>query len=51
MTKKVVLSFMLLCSILGLSAQILKPVTWSFSNKQVSDTEFNLILTANIDNT
>ncbi len=51
MTKKVVLSFLLLCCVLGLSAQILKPVKWSFSNKQISDTEFELILTANIDNT
>lgn len=51
MTKKIVLSFMLLCSVLGLSAEIQKPVTWSFSNKQVSDTEFNLILTANVENT
>ena len=51
MTKKVVLSFLLLYCVLGMSAEIQKPVTWSFSNKQVSDTEFNLILTANIDNT
>jgi len=50
MTKKIVLSFLFLCSVLGMSAQILKPVTWSFSNKQVSDTEFDLVLTANIDN-
>ena len=50
MTKKVVLSFLLLYCVLGMSAEIQKPVTWSFSNKQVSDTEFNLILTANIDN-
>jgi len=50
MTKKVVLSFLLLCCVLGLSAEIQKPVTWSFSSKQVSDTEFDLILTAGIDN-
>ena len=50
MTKKVVLSFLLLCCVLGMSAEIQKPVTWSFSNKQVSDTEFDLILTASIDN-
>lgn len=50
MTKKVVLSFLLLCCVLGMSAEIQKPVTWSFSNKQVSETEFDLVLTANIDN-
>ena len=50
MTKKVVLSFLFLCCVLGMSAEIQKPVTWSFSNKQVSDTEFDLILTASIDN-
>jgi thiol:disulfide interchange protein len=50
MTKKVVLSFLFLCCILGMSAEIQKPVTWNFSNKQVSDTEFDLILTASIDN-
>ena len=50
MTKKVVLSFLLLCCVLGMSAEIQKPVTWSFSSKQVSDTEFNLVLTANVDN-
>jgi len=50
MTKKVFLSFLLLCCVLGMSAEIQKPVTWSFSNKQVSDTEFDLILTASIDN-
>lgn len=50
MIKKVVLSFLLLCCVLGMSAEIQKPVTWSFSSKQVSDTEFNLVLTANVDN-
>jgi len=50
MTKKVVLSFLLLCCVLGMSAEIQKPVTWSYSNKQVSETEFDLVLTANIDN-
>jgi len=50
MTKKIVLSFLFLCCVLGMSAQILKPVTWSFSNKQVSDTEFDLVLTASIEN-
>ncbi len=50
MTKKVVLSFLLLCCVLGMSAEIQKPVTWSYSNKQVSDSEYELILTASIDN-
>ena len=50
MTKKVVLSFLLLCCVLGMSAEIQKPVTWSFSSKQISDMEFNLVLTANVDN-
>jgi thiol:disulfide interchange protein len=49
MTKKVVLSFLFLCCVLGMSAEIQKPVTWNFSNKQVSDNEFDLILTASID--
>jgi len=49
MAKKVVLSFLFLCCVLGMSAEIQKPVTWSFSNKQISDTEFDLVLTANID--
>jgi len=33
-----------------MSAEIQKPVTWSFSNKQISDTEFDLVLTATVDN-
>ena len=41
---------MFLLSVTALSAEILKPVTWSFSNKQVSDTEFELVLTADIAN-
>ncbi len=32
----------------SLSAQILNPVKWSFSSKQVSDKEFDLVFTANI---
>jgi len=50
MTKKVVLSFLLLCCVLGLSAEIQKPVAWGFSNKQISENEFELVLTASIDN-
>ena len=49
MNKKIVLSLLLLCIGLGTSAEILKPVKWIFSNKQISDTEYKLILTANID--
>jgi len=50
MTKKIVLSFLFFCCVLGMSAEIQKPVTWSFSNKQVSESEYDLILTASIDN-
>ena len=50
MTKKIVLSFLLFFFVTGISAEIQKPVTWSFSNKQVSDKEFDLILTASIEN-
>jgi len=49
MAKKVVLSFLFLCCVLSVSAEILNPITWSFSNKQISDTEFNLVFTANIE--
>lgn len=34
----------------GLQAQILEPVKWSFSSEQVSDTEYDLIFKADIDN-
>jgi thiol:disulfide interchange protein DsbD len=50
MIKKIIFSFLFLCSVLGMQAEILKPVMWSFSKKQVSEVEFELILTANIDN-
>lgn len=50
MKKGVILILVLLSCVLGISAQILKPVTWSFSNKQITDTEFELLLTAKIDN-
>jgi len=49
MTKKVILFFLLFCFVAGVTAEIQKPVTWSFSNKQVSENEFDLILTATID--
>jgi thiol:disulfide interchange protein len=50
MAKKVVLSFLFLCCVFGMSAEMLKPVTWRFSSKQVSNNEFDLVLTANIGN-
>ncbi len=34
----------------GLQAQILEPVKWSFSSEKVSDTEFDLIFKADIEN-
>jgi Thiol:disulfide interchange protein len=50
MIKKIIFPLLFICSVLGVQAEILKPVTWSFSNKQVSETEFELILTASIEN-
>jgi len=50
MIKKIIFSVLFAFAILSVQAEIQKPVTWSFSNKQLSDTEFDLILTASIDN-
>lgn len=36
-------------AMMPLSAQILEPVKWTFSTEQLSDTEYNLIFTAAID--
>jgi len=47
--KKIVLLCSLLILGLGLSAQILTPVSWDMTYKQVNDTEFDLIVTATID--
>jgi len=47
--RKLWLPILLLSLSLGLQAQILNPVSWSTSYKQVSDNEFDLIFTANID--
>ncbi len=47
--KKTVLLFAILTFALGLSAQILTPVSWDMTSRQVSDTEFDLIFTATID--
>jgi len=35
----------------GVHAQILEPIKWNFSSEQISDTEFDLIFKADIDNT
>lgn len=50
MIKKIIFSVLFAFAILSIQAEIQKPVTWSFSNKKLSDTEFDLILTASIDN-
>jgi len=50
MKKGIVLILVLLIYVLNMSAQILKPITWKFSDKQISNTEFELMLTAKIDN-
>lgn len=47
--KKIIFFLFFLVSIIELPAQILDPVDWSTSFKQVSDTEFDLIFTAKID--
>ena len=39
----------LCCFSLLINGQIEEPVKWSFSHEQVSDTEYNLIYTANVD--
>ncbi len=50
MVKKLLFSLLLLSCVLMTQAQILKPVSWSFSSKQTGDQEFELTLTAKIDN-
>ncbi len=47
--RKLWLLLLLLTLNIALKAQILNPVSWSTSYKQVSDTEFDLIFTADID--
>jgi len=54
MTRKIlVISYLyiLLFVATGVHAQILEPVKWNFSSEQISDTEFDLIFKADIDNT
>ena len=46
---KIFLLFAFFALSLGLNAQILEPVKWSFSQNQISDDEFELIFTAKID--
>lgn len=48
MKKLIVLSLVILTA-LGSFAQIVEPVKWSFDQKKISDTEFELKFTANID--
>ncbi len=48
MRKLAILSAFLI-SYLSASGQILKPVTWEFSSKQVNDSEYDLQFTAHID--
>jgi len=54
MTRKIlVISYLyiLLFVATDVRAQILEPVKWNFSSEQISDTEFDLIFKADIDNT
>jgi len=37
-------------SLPGVQAQILNPVTWDFSKEKISDTEYDLVMTATIEN-
>ncbi|WP_338356027.1 protein-disulfide reductase DsbD domain-containing protein [Yeosuana marina] len=46
--KNIILAFALIVVSVG-QAQILKPVKWEASVKKISDTEYELIATANID--
>ena len=47
---KIVAFWLFFCSFLSVHSQILEPVEWSTSVEKVSDTEYLLISTANIDN-
>ena len=42
--------YILLFTATGMHAQILEPVKWNFSSEQISETEFDLIFKADIDN-
>ena len=45
--RHIYLLFIFLCY--NSSAQILEPVTWEFETVKVTDTEYELVFTANID--
>jgi len=47
--KKIILFILFFSFSIGAQAQILTPVKWSTTSKQVSDSEFDLIFTATID--
>lgn len=51
MKERIILFFALISISIGLSAQILEPVKWSFSQEKLSDDEFELIFKAQIDPT
>lgn len=49
MKRKIILLFALVSIAVSLSAQILEPVKWSFSQNKISEDEFELIFKADID--
>ena len=51
MKERIILFFALLGLTIGLQAQILEPVKWSFDQKKISGNEFELIFKAEIDPT
>ena len=51
MKERIILIFALISISLGLSAQILEPVKWSFSKEKISKNEYDLIFKAEIDPT
>ncbi len=51
MKGKILLLFTIFSISIGLNAQILEPVKWSFSQQKISDNEFELTFKANIDPT
>ena len=47
--RKIILSLILLIPVFAAKSQVVEPVTWSFSQEKVSETEYDLVLTAKID--
>ncbi|MFV0593007.1 MAG: cytochrome c biogenesis protein CcdA [Draconibacterium sp.] len=47
--KKITLVFILFVVAIAAQSQVVEPVTWSFSQNKVSETEYDLVLTAKID--